>query len=127
MPLPRALARFNRRVTNPILGVLARRVPPFAMVRHVGRRSGRSYETPIMVFRRDGVAVIALTYGPSTDWVRNVQAAGRCELTIGGRSTWWIDPQLVHTTDVADRLPAIVRLALRLISTDDFLALRAVV
>ncbi len=126
MPLPRWLARLNVRVVNPILGVVARRVPPFAMIRHVGRRSGRKYETPIMVFRRDGVAVIALTYGPGADWVRNVIAAGECELVVRYRATTWTRPEIVQTVDVADRLPLVVRVALRLLRADDFLRLSAV-
>ena len=125
MPLPRWLARFNRRVTNPILGVVARRVPPFAILRHRGRVSGKVYETPIMVFRRDGVAVIALTYGSGADWVRNVIAAGSCELVVRGAATAWIAPTVVHTSEVTDRLPLVVRFALRLVRSDEFLWLRA--
>ncbi len=126
MPLPRWLARLNRRVTNPILGVVARRVPPFGFVRHVGRRSGRIYETPIMMFRRDDVAVIALTYGPGADWVRNVVAAGGCELAVRRVTTAWTAPEIVRTDDVAVLLPRIVRIALRLLRSDDFLRLRAI-
>ncbi len=125
MPLPRWLARLNRRVTNPILGVVARRVPPFGFVRHVGRRSGRRYETPIMVFRRDDVAVIALTYGPGADWVRNVVASGGCELAVGRVSTAWTEPEIVRTDEVADHLPRVVRLALWLLRSGDFLRLQA--
>jgi deazaflavin-dependent oxidoreductase (nitroreductase family) len=125
MPLPRWLAKLNRRVTNPILGVVARRVPPFAILRHRGRVSGKVYETPIMVFRRDGVAVIALTYGPSADWVRNVLAAGSCQLVLRGTASRWVAPAVVHTPEVTDRLPLVVRLALRLLRSDEFLWLRA--
>jgi deazaflavin-dependent oxidoreductase (nitroreductase family) len=96
------------------------------MIRHVGRSSGRVYETPIMVFRRDGVAVIALTYGPDADWVRNVVAAGGCELVVRHCATSWSRPEIVYTADVADRLPRIVCFALRLLRADHFLRLSAV-
>src|SRR5215216_2700984 len=53
---------------------------PFALIRHVGRRSGKAYETPIIVMRLGQSFVIALTYGPEVDWYRNVQAAGKASL-----------------------------------------------
>jgi deazaflavin-dependent oxidoreductase (nitroreductase family) len=127
VPLPRWLAKLNVRVTNPILGIVARRVPPFAMLRHIGRGSGRTYETPIMVFRRGNVGIIALTYGPSADWVQNVLNAGNCELVVRGRATPWTNPDVVPTTDVGDDVPALVRFALRLLRCDDFLRLQAAV
>ena len=51
MPLPSGLARFNARVTNRVTGPFAGRLPGFAVVRHVGRRSGNAYETPVNLFR----------------------------------------------------------------------------
>ena len=75
MPLPKRLARFNRRVTNPVLRHVASWAPGFAVVHHVGRRSGHAYRTPVNVFKRDGRYVFALTYGKDSDWVRNVLAA----------------------------------------------------
>jgi deazaflavin-dependent oxidoreductase (nitroreductase family) len=51
---------------------------PFALVRHVGRKSGKSYETPIIVQPTSGGFVIELTYGDQVDWYRNVRAAGGC-------------------------------------------------
>ena len=61
MPLPRELGRFNARVTNRLLGPIVTRLPWFAWLEHVGRRSGRTYRTPIMVFRRGSTAVVAMS------------------------------------------------------------------
>ncbi|MBV9232041.1 MAG: nitroreductase family deazaflavin-dependent oxidoreductase, partial [Chloroflexi bacterium] len=47
---------------------------PFAILRHVGRRSGKEFETPIMVAPLGEDFVFALTYGPKVDWYRNLQA-----------------------------------------------------
>jgi deazaflavin-dependent oxidoreductase (nitroreductase family) len=55
---------------------------PFALVKHIGRKSGKAYETPIMAFPIQGGFMIALTYGPQVDWYKNVQAAGRCKLVF---------------------------------------------
>lgn len=57
---------------------------PFALVRHVGRKSGRQYETPIIVQPVDGGFVIELTYGPEVDWYRNVVAANGCRILFHG-------------------------------------------
>lgn len=61
---------------------------PFALVRHVGRKSGRQYETPIIVAPADGGFVIELTYGDQVDWYRNVRAAGGCRILLHG--TEWV-------------------------------------
>lgn len=96
MVLSRSVALFNRRVTNRVLGPVAARLPWFGIVHHVGRKSGREYETPVNIFRvPDGYAV-ALTYGPNSDWVRNVLAAGGCEIAIGGVHHRLDSPKLVR-------------------------------
>jgi len=48
---------------------------PFSLVRHVGRRSGRTYETPLILARVPDSFVAELTYGENVDWYRNVVAA----------------------------------------------------
>lgn len=96
MPLPRLIARFNRRVTNRLLGPLAPHLPGFGVVVHTGRKTGRRYRTPVNVFRRPDGYVIALTYGPDTDWVRNVLANGGCTLETRGRSLRLTRPHLFH-------------------------------
>lgn len=57
---------------------------PFSLVRHVGRRSGAVYETPIIVAPVAEGFVAELTYGEKVDWYRNVIAAGGCEMLVGG-------------------------------------------
>ena len=70
------LARFNRVVTNPVQRLWAGRVAPFAIVEHVGRKTGRPYRTPVNAFVRGDVITIRLPYGTDRDWVRNLVAAG---------------------------------------------------
>lgn len=102
MPLPASLARFNKRVTNRVTGLVAPVLPGFGVVTHRGRRSGRAYRTPVNVFRRPGGWVVALTYGQG-DWVRNVLAAGSVGLRTRGR-----DHELVHPRVVEDPARALV-------------------
>src|SRR4051794_22779527 len=102
MPLPRALARFNRKVTNPIARTIAGRLPGAAIIAHRGRRSGRAYRTPVSAFRRPGGYAVALTYGPGAEWVQNVLAAGNATLETGGRQVRVTNPRVIH--DPARRL-----------------------
>ena len=80
---PDRIRTFNKYVTNRILRIFAYASRgPFALVRHVGRRSGKPYETVIMVWPLGASFVVALTYGPKVDWYQNLLAAG------GGRVLW---------------------------------------
>ena len=122
MPIPRVIAAVNLRLTNPILRHAAGWPPWFAIVTHVGRRSGTVRRTPINIFRRRGRYVIALTYGPDAEWVKNVLAAGGCEIETMRRHVRLTAPERLH--DPKRRLvPWIVRQALGLIRVDDFLVL----
>jgi deazaflavin-dependent oxidoreductase (nitroreductase family) len=123
MPLPSWLGRFNRGVTNRVTRPVAGRLPGFAIVRHRGRRTGRIYRTPVNLFRRGDSVVIALTYGPDRDWVRNVMAAGGCEVETRGRVLQLERPRIL--TDTRQTLvPGPVRPILRAIGVTDFLILR---
>lgn len=124
MPLPRALARLNRIGLNRVTRRIAPRMPGFGVVEHRGRRSGRLYQTPVNVFPRPGGYVIALTYGADADWVRNVRAAGGCDLHTRGRRVHLTAPRLVHDERRAGiRSPE--RYVLRAIRVADFLLLDA--
>ena len=57
---------------------------PFSLVRHIGRRSGRTFETPIIVAPVPEGFICELTYGTAVDWYRNIVAAGGCVLVVDG-------------------------------------------
>jgi deazaflavin-dependent oxidoreductase (nitroreductase family) len=123
MPLPRRLAKFNLVVTNRVLGPLARYVPGFAVVSHVGRRSGRTYRTPVNLFRRGDDYVIALMYGADSQWVRNVLAAGGADIETRGRRLHLVGPDVVR--DPARALvPKPVRVPIGLVNVDEFMLLK---
>src|SRR4051812_24471614 len=109
------MARFNRRVINPLAAQAAGAFPPYAVLEHRGRRSGRLYRSPLVALpTRDGV-LIALTFGSGSDWVRNVRAAGAARLRYAGR---WRDldrPVILGPRDALPLTPAPLRLMLRLI------------
>lgn len=124
MPFPVAVARFNRRVLNPVSSRFAGRLRPFAIVVHQGRKSGKESRTPIMAFRSPDGFAIALTYGPDTDWVRNIVTAGRGLLVYRGKEVPIVEPRLVRKAEVRRLLPAPVRFILRLARVDDVLVVR---
>jgi deazaflavin-dependent oxidoreductase (nitroreductase family) len=123
MAIPKSVARFNVHVTNRVSRPLAGHLPGFAVVTHVGRRSGRIYQTPVNMFRDGERHVFALTYGADTQWVKNVMAAGACEVRAHGTTVRLCEPRIF--TDPEHRLvPGPVRVALRILDVDDFLSMR---
>lgn len=85
--LKRAWLTTIKHTLNPLTLWLARRgFGPFSLVRHVGRKSGETYETPLILARVPGGFVAELTYGPGVNWYRNIVAAGRCDIVWRGRA-----------------------------------------
>lgn len=123
MPIPRWVARANRVGFNRLSRHVAPWLPGFGVVVHRGRRSGRTYRTPVNVFRSADGYVLALTYGSDSDWVKNVLAAGGAELRTRGRRVLVTSPRIYH--DESRRSVGLVaRQALRLLDVADFLALK---
>ena len=72
-----------------------------SVVRHVGRTTGRPYETPVQAVATDDGFVIALPYGPNTDWLKNVLASGSATIVHEG-NTYRVDrPEIVPTSVAA--------------------------
>jgi deazaflavin-dependent oxidoreductase (nitroreductase family) len=116
---------FNKRVTNPLLRRLAYLSRgPFAIIRHVGRRSGKTYETPLMVFRTEDGFVIVLTYGPNTDWYRNIQAADRSILLWHKREFVLQRPEPIDKQMAWKALPPLVKQILRMRDTLNFVQVK---
>ncbi|WP_368681967.1 nitroreductase family deazaflavin-dependent oxidoreductase [Mycobacterium intracellulare] len=123
MPAPRWVARANKIGLNRFTKYIAPWAPGWAIVVHRGRKSGRTFRTPLWAFRRHNGFVIALTYGPETDWVRNVLAAGGCELQTRTRRYQLGAPVVFRDEDATD-MPAFIRFMLRrVIKAPEFLRL----
>ena len=109
---------------NPVAIRAARRGSgPFSLIEHVGRKTGKRYETPIIVAPVDAGFVAELTYGPNVAWYQNARAAGGCVVRYHGRP---------FTIDRIDELDAPAGLkaygaprswVLRLLRRHDFLLL----
>jgi deazaflavin-dependent oxidoreductase (nitroreductase family) len=96
MKLSRGVARFNKRVTNRVQGLYAWLIPPWAVILHRGRRSGRPYRTPLFAFRRERTLVVALLYGVESDWLRNLREGGG-RVVRRGRTFAVGPPEVVET------------------------------
>jgi deazaflavin-dependent oxidoreductase (nitroreductase family) len=118
------MARFNKRYTNRFTRHIASWAPGFALLDHVGRRSGRLYETPVNVFRAEDRYVFALTYGDS-EWVRNVLAASRCVIRTRRRRIDLAEPERFRDP-TRHLVPIPARWILNVVDVDDFVSLRAV-
>lgn len=122
MPIPRTVARWNKAGLNRVTRHIAPWMPGFGVIVHRGRRSGRVYQTPVNVFTAGDGYVVALTYGPGTDWVKNVLAEGGCELRTRGRAIKVTAPRLFRDETRRDIRP-LERQVLRALSVSDFLSL----
>src|SRR5258706_15874125 len=87
-----------------------------------GGRSARRYETPVNVFPAADGYVLALTYGPDSDWAKNVLAAGGCELRTRGRTVPLTSPRLFRDESRHNIRP-FERQVLRFLGVSDFLSL----
>jgi deazaflavin-dependent oxidoreductase (nitroreductase family) len=127
-PSPRLLDRvrqFNKRTFNPwILRSAGTAHSPFAVVGHIGRRSGTTYATPVIAMSlQDGFA-FALTYGPEVDWYRNILAAGSCTLRWRGRAYELEGPETMSAEKGWLAFPFPLRPILRLMRKRDFFRMR---
>lgn len=123
MPLPRRLAELNRYVTNPLARLVAAQLPPFVMIEHRGRRSGRRFKTPVMGWVAGDELIIALTYGPDVEWIKNLAAAGGGAIVQRSRRRLVGAPRVEHGIAGAPGVPWPVRRLLGLTGVDDYLRL----
>ncbi len=117
--------RFNRSVTNPRQMATAGSPGASAsVIRHVGRTSGREYETPIGAIATENGFVVTLPYGPGADWVKNLVASGSATIVDEGTTFFVDEPEVVSVDEVIDDYPAGERRLLRLFGVDECLRVR---
>jgi deazaflavin-dependent oxidoreductase (nitroreductase family) len=103
----------NHSFNHLTLWMAHRRFGPFALVRHVGRKSGKTFETPILHARTREGFVAVLVYGTGVNWYRNLRAAGRGVVVRGARE-YQIDRIEPYPTEAGLRAFALpLRLFLR--------------
>ncbi len=123
-PVVNAVRRMNRSVTNPrVMRTAGTEKTQTSVIEHVGRKSGKTYETPVDIIETTTRLLIALPYGARTDWLRNVLDAGSATVATGGERILVVRPTVVATSDVAELIPARTLRTLRLFGVRQCLSL----
>jgi len=112
MSFPRVLSRCTRGRVNAVALRLVGHAA-FADLEHVGRRSGTVRHTPLRAFRTQGKVVIGLNFGRESDWLKNIQAAGRCRMLLGNEQLELGAPRVVPVEQGVEGMPWMYAVALR--------------
>jgi deazaflavin-dependent oxidoreductase (nitroreductase family) len=116
---------FNKRVTNPLMRILAGRRHRYAsVIRHVGRRSGKEYSTPVVAEPVEDGFIIPLPYGEGVDWLKNVIAAGKAAIKTKGVSYIVVEPEVIGAEVAFPLLPPRVRRTWHLVGIERFLKVK---
>ncbi len=122
-----AQRNLNKRLLNPSQMATAGRPGAYAaLLRHTGRTSGRTYETPVGAERTATGFVIALVYGAHTDWVANVLASGSATIVHQGTEHPVTRPQVRPLAEHLDEFPDSMRSSARLMNVTECLVLHDV-
>jgi deazaflavin-dependent oxidoreductase (nitroreductase family) len=121
------LIRLQRAIINPKQMRSAGTPGAYAsVIRHRGRTSGKSYETPVGVVADDDGFLIALVYGSRTNWLQNVLAAGSATIAHEGQTYEVDQPEIVPMKAVAARFTASDQQGFRRLAVDQALRVRQV-
>ncbi|MEV6773720.1 nitroreductase family deazaflavin-dependent oxidoreductase [Nocardia sp. NPDC051030] len=111
---PSWLPAFNRVVTNRFAKLYAGKLPPYSVIHHIGRKSGKPFSNPVVAHYSDGLLIVPLPYGSKADWLRNIVAAGGGEATYRNKTHKFTNPRVVDAAG-ATELPKQVQRYARLV------------
>ena len=124
--LVQTLLRLGTRLLNPLILSLAgsQHLPMFAVIHHRGRRSGRSYSTPLGARPTADGFIIPLTFGKQADWFRNVQAAGGCVIRWKDADYPQIEPEIIDWATARSAFYPLERVVMPILGIEHFMRLR---
>ena len=98
----RPVLAVGTRLFNPLILRFAgtQHVRAYAVIEHRGRRSGRTYRTPVAARRTTDGFLVPMAFGEQADWFRNVQAAGACVIRWNGIDYHVVEPEIVSWATV---------------------------
>ncbi len=115
----------NKYLLNPVMLRLAGRRHWYASaVKHTGRRSGKTYSTPVVADRVGRDIIIPLPYGTQVDWVRNVLTAGKATVVRKGETLSAQAPEIIDDTQAFPLLPRTRRRTFERVHIGHFLRMR---
>lgn len=98
---------FTTHILNPVMMLVAGRKYWYAaVIRHIGRRTGKAYATPVVADRVGDGFIIPLPYGTGVDWLRNLQAADGAVIQAGGRTYEVTKPEIIDAATAFPQVPA---------------------
>lgn len=104
----------NKHITNKaLIHIAGKKFGHFAVLEHIGRKSGRCYRIPVIAESLADGFVIALTYGKKVDWYANILASGGCRLRWKERDYALSNPQLVAAETGLRAFPPFLQFLLR--------------
>jgi deazaflavin-dependent oxidoreductase (nitroreductase family) len=124
-PIIDGVRAFNKRILNPAMMKRAGGEHWYAgVIRHTGRKSGKEYETPILAEPTPDGFLIPLPYGEQVDWLKNVLAAGKCEIENKGVNYPVAEPEVVSREEAEPFLSSRRRRQLGLYGIDKYLKVK---
>ncbi len=119
------LIRLQRAIINPRQMQSAGSPGAYAaVIRHRGRVSGRSLETPVGAVAVDDGFVIALVYGSRANWCQNVLASGSATIVHEGRTYEVEHPEILPMRAVEPQFTAGDQRGFRWLAVDQALRVR---
>src|SRR5215213_2376019 len=117
--------RFHRAVGNPLQMRSAGACGAFAsVIRHRGRRTGKTYQTPVWAAPTEDGFVIAIVYGTGTDWLKNVVGGGDAAIVHRGHVYRVGRPEIVPMDSARVYFPARLQAIHRRLHIDQCLRVR---
>ena len=112
MTFPRVLSRLHEDYINKIVLRFVTHTT-LADLEHIGRQSGLVRHTPLRAFRTRDKVMIALNFGRESDWLKNIQAAGRCRMRLGDQILELTSPRIVPLEQGVKDMPWVFGVGLR--------------
>ena len=105
----------NKRANAFFLKISGGRFRAYSLLTHTGRKSGRTYQTPVSAYPYGDGFVLALLYGDAAevDWCRNIMTAGKCTLKTGGVEYLLEKPEVIPASQGLIAFPRLFRLLYR--------------
>ena len=102
------------RLLDPLVLKLAgtRLLPLYGVIEHQGRRSGKTFRTPVVVRPTDDGFIVPMPWGETTDWCRNVRAAGGCVIRWQGCRYALTQPEVISAAAARESFGSTQRAAM---------------
>jgi len=110
---------------KPVLVLAGTRwLPLYGVLEHRGRRSGTLFHTPVVVRPTPEGFIVPMPWGETTDWYRNVRAAGGCRIRWKDHEYALAEPQVMDTDAAGASFGGFQRRMLRRLNIQKVLRLR---